>query len=451
MPSTFSPLLRAEEQGDGENEKTWGDKEIATLRLLEKAIVGRLSVSVAGGLDVTLTTNQGAEDQARYRRIDLTGLQTANLNLIVPDTGRWVFFNGATGAFSLTVKTAAGTGIVLPQGGTLPVAADGTNVVPDSPLTADADGYKLAVGSLEVAEDFRLPNAKSLAGRNAADDAWQDLLSISAGDDTTLSSADDFIFANAAGATIATLTELGALSIKDPAIAVNHFSANSSGASVSRTNGLGTALTVGLNDGAANAIGDDIIIDFTAVNSDDTAVDFGRIFCQITDETNGTEDAEFIFFTTQGGATTEICRMADGIIVGTPNGSFKGAGTLNAQNGVYDNNSLLSGYVIEAARFGTIDQNRWGAVGRLGVHVAAEQFAARMHRDLDPDQFHLDMMERGELPAMPTYEEWLKGDLPLGSLVQRLWETAEVMAVHDQKILAEVRALQGRVQFLEAV
>jgi hypothetical protein len=84
-----------------------------------------LTKSVAGASNVTLT-----EAESRYPAIDCTGAITANIALIVTTTPKLLIVkNSTTGAFTLTVKTSAGTGIVVPQGGRYLVYCDGTNVV----------------------------------------------------------------------------------------------------------------------------------------------------------------------------------------------------------------------------------------------------------------------------------------------------------------------------------
>ena len=74
--------------------------------------------------DVTLSAAQ-----ARARYLKTTGTLTGNRSLIVPNNGDWYVYNGNGGAYTLTVKTSAGTGIVVKQGERAHVYADGTNVV----------------------------------------------------------------------------------------------------------------------------------------------------------------------------------------------------------------------------------------------------------------------------------------------------------------------------------
>ena len=83
------------------------------------------AINVAGTGDYTLS---GTElDRVSYR---LTGVLTGNRNIIVPVRIQqyWVD-NQTSGAFTLTVKTAAGTGIEIPQGHSRIVYCDGINVI----------------------------------------------------------------------------------------------------------------------------------------------------------------------------------------------------------------------------------------------------------------------------------------------------------------------------------
>jgi len=83
------------------------------------------TVNVAGSGDYTLS---GAElNKISYK---LTGVLTGNRNVIVPTAVQEYWVNNATtGAFTLTVKTAAGTGITITQGSSAILYCDGTDVV----------------------------------------------------------------------------------------------------------------------------------------------------------------------------------------------------------------------------------------------------------------------------------------------------------------------------------
>lgn len=59
--------------------------------------------------------------------IEITGLLTANLNLVFPNIAYdWVVINSTTGAFTISGKTASGAGVTI-AGGTSVLACDGAN------------------------------------------------------------------------------------------------------------------------------------------------------------------------------------------------------------------------------------------------------------------------------------------------------------------------------------
>lgn len=129
MPSSYSSRLRLELQADGENNSLWGQKVNTIIELLEEAMDGYLAKSVAGSSDVTLTATNGSSDESRQRLLKFTGTLTGNIGVIVPTAERvYMVWNATEGAFSLTVKTSAGTGIAVPQGGKALLFCDGTNV-----------------------------------------------------------------------------------------------------------------------------------------------------------------------------------------------------------------------------------------------------------------------------------------------------------------------------------
>lgn len=96
----------------------------AAIASLQENIGGVLTKSVAGGANVTLTT-----DEFNNGTIKLTGAITANISLIMPaSTMAWTIVNGTTGAFTVTVKTSLGTGVVVPQGEIMALYGDGANI-----------------------------------------------------------------------------------------------------------------------------------------------------------------------------------------------------------------------------------------------------------------------------------------------------------------------------------
>ncbi len=92
---------------------------------------------------VTMTNANVTLTALQYGKpiIVISGLLTANLNLIFPNiVGEWTIINNCTGAFTVTCKTAAGTGVTVAFART--ILGDGTNVVAantDADVTAVSD------------------------------------------------------------------------------------------------------------------------------------------------------------------------------------------------------------------------------------------------------------------------------------------------------------------------
>jgi hypothetical protein len=130
MPSSFSTRLRLELQAQGENSELWGGILNTALTHLEHAIAGRAAVTHDDSASYTLTSNNGADDEARNMILNIAGTLTAARNVVVPTVSKlYVVKNATAGGFDITVKTAAGTGIVVANGRTMILFCDGTNVV----------------------------------------------------------------------------------------------------------------------------------------------------------------------------------------------------------------------------------------------------------------------------------------------------------------------------------
>jgi hypothetical protein len=107
MPSTFTPDLRLTLQADGENPSTWGDIANTVFQLIEQAIAGSQSIPLSSGT-TTLTTNNGATDQARAAILAFTGALGGANTVIIPNvTKTYLAFNNTSNNFPVQVQTAA--------------------------------------------------------------------------------------------------------------------------------------------------------------------------------------------------------------------------------------------------------------------------------------------------------------------------------------------------------
>lgn len=129
MASTTSTLLQLELMVDGENTNTWGVIANRNFETLERATSGYSSVAIAG-TTTTLTNTPWTVGTWHDLNLKLTGTLTANSVVVVPTQKKtYIVENATTGAFTLTVKTSAGTGVAVPQGQRALLSCDGTNVV----------------------------------------------------------------------------------------------------------------------------------------------------------------------------------------------------------------------------------------------------------------------------------------------------------------------------------
>lgn len=138
----YTDILRLALQETNENANSWGQVlNQAVFELMEDAVAGLIDISLDAG-SVTLTANQGAVDQARYMILDLTGTSLASSrDVTVPNLSKlYLVRNSTTGGQTITVKTAAGTGVTIPDSSAIWVFCDGTDVYgvnTDNAATAD--------------------------------------------------------------------------------------------------------------------------------------------------------------------------------------------------------------------------------------------------------------------------------------------------------------------------
>jgi hypothetical protein len=127
-PTPFDPAVA----------NVWGALLNTNQLLVDTAIAGLLSLSVAGSANVSLTSINGAPDQSRNAMFIFSGLLTGNIDVLYP-AGKTKFFmvkNTTTGAFTVSLGadnpsspgTPAGAVAVIPQGTIGIFYSDGTNV-----------------------------------------------------------------------------------------------------------------------------------------------------------------------------------------------------------------------------------------------------------------------------------------------------------------------------------
>jgi hypothetical protein len=134
MATQYTSILKLALPTEGELSGTWGDVVNDNITsMVEEAIAGRAVIDSWTANGHTLTTADGTTAEARCAMLEFTDTNTdltGNASVICPTASKIYIAKNATGAgYSVTLKTSAGTGIAVPDGETMFLFCDGTNVV----------------------------------------------------------------------------------------------------------------------------------------------------------------------------------------------------------------------------------------------------------------------------------------------------------------------------------
>jgi hypothetical protein len=119
------------------------------------------------------------------------------------------------------------------------------------------------------------------------------------------------------------------------------------------------------------------------------------------------------------------------ILGGSPTGSFKGTGTLNAL-ALYDDNVLLTDYVFDKY-LGNVSSEYTPRISALAEELDSAMF--------DPDAYAAFWKENRRLWGMPDLNDCINGivkEHSLGAMIQKLWQAVELQAIH-------IAVLSGRI------
>jgi hypothetical protein len=164
MASTYSPNLKIELIGTGEQSGTWGITTNTNLgTLLEEAIAGFTTQVVTDGAATVLTIPDGASSVGRHYVIQFTGTLTANRTVEVPAVDKpYIFFNNTTGGFSVTVKVNGQTGVTIANGKKAIVYTNGTDVIEVANAPVTETGTQTLTNKTLVAPNLGTPSAITL-------------------------------------------------------------------------------------------------------------------------------------------------------------------------------------------------------------------------------------------------------------------------------------------------
>jgi len=258
MASTYSPDLRIELIGNGDQSGTWGTTTNNNLgTIIEQAIAGTTSVSVISS-NQALTVINGAPDQSRMASIVLTTSTGANFNVYAPPVPKlYVVFNNSSYVatiYNSTISgntTPAGSGIAIPAGATAGVWSDGTN-------------FRIQNNSISLFTNGVLPVAQGGTGATAVTGSGNNVLSVSpaltgvptaptaaTGTNSTQIATTEFV-TNATG-TLGTLATQNANNVNITGGSISGVSVTTSNASI--TGGAISNTTINSNVVGSNSIG----------------------------------------------------------------------------------------------------------------------------------------------------------------------------------------------------
>lgn len=362
MASTYSPALRLELMATGDQSGTWGDTTNTNLgTLLEQAITGYLSVAQGDVANLTLTTTNGASDQARNAVVEITGALTATRNVVVQTAEKlYTIKNSTTGGFSIVAKTTAGTGISIPPGASIDCYSDGTNVVAAANYWNGQIGGAVyldagaTVGpAMDLFRDSTSPAASDVMGQvvfNGRDSAAnkQEYASIEAMIVDATSTSEDGqldLYATKAGtrtkfasmtATATAFTAAAAYSF-DAATTISSTAAGTLLTVTSTDAGAGAGPFLSLYRDSASPAANDVLgaLFFSGRDSAGNAQTYADMYVTISDATSTSEDAYLVFDVAKAGTATAILYLglnaaaAAGDAVGLPRGQLSFPATQN--------------------------------------------------------------------------------------------------------------------------
>jgi hypothetical protein len=171
--------------------------------------------------------------------------------------------------------------------------------------------------------------------------------------------------------------------------------------------------------------------------------------------TDSSEDTSLLIRTRESGTLGNRMWIDNGAYMQGATGGDQGAGTFNA-TGVYDDGVLLTCYVFDAALDGDISNKKWddkvpnrenedGTVEER-KHEDMRKFKKRLGSDHDPldiDKYAAHWKEKRHLTSLPNEDGWTsESKISTGSLLQRLWETVEIQAVHIENLNQRLKKLE---------
>lgn len=366
MTSSYTTNKNIEKPANGDYNNTWSVPVNSDWDIIDRAFGGTTSLNAVGASGtLTLTTTQY---QAPI--IAITGALTANVNYQLPAGvgGFWYIFNNTSGAFSILFSSAGGgSTVTLPQGYTVAVISDGTNIglgTTNAALINSTYANPSWITSLAASKlTGTLPIANGGTNATSAGDARTSLGAAASGTNTDITSLNA-----AAGVQMGTPTggAKGSGTLNATGLFVNGVAVGVSGGSVSSVSGSGGTTGMTLSGGPITTSG-------TLTLGGTLNVANGG-----TGATTLTSGAVLIGAGTS--AVTSVSPGASGNVL-TSNGSAwvsqapgsTGVSSFNTRTGAV---TLSASDVTSALTYTPVQPNGTGATGTWGISISGNAATA---------------------------------------------------------------------------
>jgi hypothetical protein len=165
MPSTYSPSLRLELIGAGEQIGSWNVTTNSNLgTLIEQSIVGVVAVTMIDA-NYTLTNLNGVTDEARQSVLVIGGTNTVVRDVIAPLVKKvYIVRNSTIGGFAINIRAASGTSVNIPSGTRQIVYCDGVNFNAVLNEISVAAGAGISVNTVGTVATVTNAGVKTIAG-----------------------------------------------------------------------------------------------------------------------------------------------------------------------------------------------------------------------------------------------------------------------------------------------
>jgi hypothetical protein len=168
MASTYSPSLRLELIGDGDQSGIWGQTTNNNLGyLLEQSVAGVIAITMTDA-NYTLSNFNGVVDEARNQVLVMSGALTATRNVIAPLVEKtYIVKNSTSGSQSIQIIGSSGLGVTIPNGITAIVYCDGVNfynAISGSVGNFTVNGNETVTGTLGVTGATTLSSTLAVTG-----------------------------------------------------------------------------------------------------------------------------------------------------------------------------------------------------------------------------------------------------------------------------------------------